>query len=245
MSSGPSQKFSLADYIKLIGEFRRRGYEIVDFHKASPVAKHLILRHDVDMCLRRAERLAEAEAEIGAHSSYFVLLNTEMYNVSSRDGRASLRRLSDLGHEVGLHFDAADIREHDLDTLTREVDIECKVLEMLADQPVRAVTFHRPAKWLMGHAATLSGRIHAYQPRYFEDMGYCSDSTGTFRFHEPLHHPAVIEGKALQLVTHPIWWVGNDQNSPFATVHRFRQDRDEQIGRELKANCRPYAEGLR
>jgi len=96
----------------------------------------------------------------------------------------------------------------------------------------------------MGHATSLSGRIHAYQPRYFEHMGYCSDSSGAFRYHAPLLHPAVLEGRALQLLTHPIWWVADSSDSAFAKLDRFRRERDDDIGRELAAHCRPYAEGL-
>lgn len=242
---GDFQKFSIADYTRLIEEFRRRGYEVVDFLQATPDARHLLLRHDVDMCLGRAVRLAEAEAELGVRSSYFVLVNTEMYNVASRGARDSLRRLHELGHDVGLHFDGAHIRDHDLETLTRDVDHECNVLEMQTGHPVRVVTFHRPAPWLMGHATSLSGRIHAYQPRYFEHMGYCSDSAGAFRHHTPLKHPAVLEGRALQLLTHPIWWVALPGDSAFAKLDRFRREHDEDIGRELAAHCRPYADGLK
>lgn len=241
---GGAKRFSVADYGRLIDEFRRRNYEVVDFLQATPERRHLLLRHDVDMCLRRAERLAEAEAELGVQASYFVLVNTEMYNVASRAGRASLRRVLDLGHDVGLHFDGAHVREHDLETLTRDVDLECNILEMQTGRPVRVVTFHRPATWLMGHATSLSGRIHAYQPRYFERMGYCSDSAGAFRYHFPLDHPAVLEGRALQLLTHPIWWVADPSDSAFTKLDRFRHERDDDIGRELAAHCRPYANGL-
>jgi len=239
-----AHRFSLADYAHLIREFMRRGYEAVDFLRATPENRHLLLRHDVDMCLGRAERLAEMEAELGVQSSYFVLVNTEMYNIASRAGRTSLRRLLDLGHDVGLHFDGAHIAENDLESLTREVDRECNVVEMQTGRPVRVVTFHRPAPWLMGHATSLSGRIHAYQPRYFERMGYCSDSSGAFRYHYPLDHPAILEGRALQLLTHPIWWVADRDDSAFAKLDRFRRERDGDIGRELAAHCRPYAEGL-
>ncbi|UYN97247.1 MAG: hypothetical protein KIT25_10065 [Enhydrobacter sp.] len=237
-----TEEFSIAEYVRLVGELRRRDYEVVDFLSATPECRHLLLRHDIDMCLQRAVRLAEAEAEMEVTASYFVLLNTEMYNVASTAGRAALRRLLELGHDVGLHFDGAHIRDHDLGALTREVDLECAMLEMQTGRAVRVVTFHRPARWLLGHQATLSGRIHAYQPRYFESMGYCSDSAGAFRYHHPLNHPAVLEGRALQLLTHPIWWVTEPGEDTLSKLDRFRRERDDQIGRELAANCRPYAE---
>lgn len=237
--------FSIGRYACMLGEFRRIGYEIVDFLDVHPERRHLLLRHDVDVCLQRAQRLAEAEAELGVQSSYFVLVNTEMYNVVSRSGRSAVRRLLELGHAVGLHFDAVHVREHDLESLMREVDLECKILEMQTERRVDVVTFHRPAQWLLGNEASLSGRIHAYQPRYFEHIGYCSDSAGTFRYHHPLDHPAVREGRALQLLTHPIWWVAEPEEGVVAKLDRFRRERDDKIGHELAVNCRPYAEGPR
>ena len=236
--------FSLTSYATLINQFRLLGYDVVDFLTANPESKHLLLRHDVDMCLERAERLAETEAALSVRASYFVLVNTEMYNVASKAGRQRLRRIASLGHDVGLHFDGTHVRDHDLDTLTREVDLECNVLEMQTGLPVRVVTFHRPAPWLMGHPTSLSGRIHAYQPRYFQHMGYCSDSAGAFRHHFPLQHPAIHEGRALQLLTHPIWWVAEPHENTFGKLDRFRRGHDEKIGDELAAHCRPYADGL-
>ncbi len=240
---GDARELSITGYIKLIGEFHARGYEVVDFLTATPELRHLLLRHDVDMCLQRALKLAEAEAELGVRASHFVLINTEMYNVASQAGRASLRRLYELGHDVGLHFDGAHVREGDLATLTRDVDLECNILEMQTGRPVRVVTFHRPATWLMGHATSLSGRLHAYQPCYFECMGYCSDSAGAFRYHHPLEHPAVREGRALQLLTHPVWWVAAPDDSAFGKLARFGRERDGEIGRKLAARC-PFMPGV-
>ena len=75
-------------------------------------------------------------------------------------------------------------------------DDQMRILGSLPIWPVTMVSFHRPAPELLGHAAPLGGRAHAYQPRFFSDMGYCSDSRGRWGHGHPLEHPAVAEGRA-------------------------------------------------
>ena len=48
---------------------------------------------------------------------------------------------------------------------------------------------------------------HTYEPKFVKDIGYCSDSRGGWHHGHPLSHSSVKEGKALQLLTHPIWWI--------------------------------------
>ena len=150
---------------------------------------------------------------------------------------AAMQRLSSLGHRIGLHFDAA---AHAVGAIDRAVEGECAVLESLTGRPVTMVSFHRPAPELLGHAAPLGGRAHAYQPRFFSDMGYCSDSRGRWGHGHPLEHPAVAEGRALQLLTHPIWWTREVGEGVVPRLDRFVGERTEVLRTELAANCEPY-----
>ena len=83
----------------------------------------LAIRHDVDDRLDSALRLAELEHRRGVHATYFVL-HTARYYGSLSDGAArhdprllpALRRLQDLGHEVGWHNDLVTLQlVYDLD----------------------------------------------------------------------------------------------------------------------------------
>jgi hypothetical protein len=232
---------SLPAYRQLIESLLAQRYSVVSFKESRADRRDLIVRHDIDMCLDRAVRMATLEAEMGVRGNYFVLLNTEMYNVGSSAGQSALRKIAQLGHALGLHFDPSDIDEGDVPKLQKAVRCECERLEDYLATPVEVVTFHRPAKWLLGFSEPLAGRLHGYQPRFFTDMGYCSDSEGRFRFHHPLDHPAVVEGRALQLVTHPIWWCAGLGEGPIEKLERFLKERAGQLSDELAANCRPYA----
>ncbi len=102
-----AQDFTLDGYAALLRAFFDRGYAAVGYADADPAARHLILRHDLDMSIQAAVRVAEVEASLGVAGHYFVLLRTEMYNPWSEANRSDLRRIADLGHEVGLHLDAS------------------------------------------------------------------------------------------------------------------------------------------
>jgi hypothetical protein len=61
------------------------------------------LRHDVDDRLESALEFARLEHERGLRATYFVLHSAPYYGTDAL--LPALRRLQDLGHEVGFHYD--------------------------------------------------------------------------------------------------------------------------------------------
>ncbi len=59
------------------------------------------LRHDVDRLARRAVAMAEAEAARGIHASYYFRCDARM-----RFPERAMRRIADLGHEIGFHYES-------------------------------------------------------------------------------------------------------------------------------------------
>lgn len=227
--------FTLDGYRALLEAFFAWGYEARGFDDAEPTKRHLIVRHDLDMSIQAALPIAELERKMGVTATYFVLLRSELYNPFSAAGRGDLGRLLKLGQRIGLHFDAS-LYGQDRDSLDRAAEKECAVLETIMGCPIAAISLHRPAKSLQGVQGTLGGRRHALEPRFFSEMGYCSDSRGGWHYGHPLDHPAVTEGRALQLVTHPIWWVYSAADPP-AKLVRFLDQRVQFLDQELAAHC--------
>jgi hypothetical protein len=64
--------FDLAHYRELLRAAKFGGYRFAGFDRA-PQAGELILRHDVDLSLDAALTVAEAEAEEGAWSTWFLM----------------------------------------------------------------------------------------------------------------------------------------------------------------------------
>ena len=82
-----------------------RGYSFEPFGTGS-AEPHVLWRHDVDFSPHRALRLAEMEAEQGVRATYFLFLHSHLYNLMEADVFARTRRILELGHWLGLHFDA-------------------------------------------------------------------------------------------------------------------------------------------
>ncbi|HZT45302.1 MAG TPA: hypothetical protein VFA24_03900 [Gaiellaceae bacterium] len=89
-------------YAEILAAARAGGYRFAFFDRA-PEARDLLLRHDVDLSLDAAVRMAELEAEAGAAATYFLMTRSEFYNLDAPSGERALERLRELGHRVGLH----------------------------------------------------------------------------------------------------------------------------------------------
>ena len=231
--------FTREGYRALVAGLLERGYSTVDYSAVVPDERHLVLRHDLDMSIDAAVTIAEIEAELGAVAYYFVLLRTEMYNPWSDQGRRQLDGIAGLGHKIGLHLDAS-LYSDDVAALDHAATEECAALTALTGRPVEMISFHRPSRALLGRPDDIAGRSHSYQPGYFHDIGYCSDSRGAWHHGHPLNHAAIGEGRALQLLTHPIWWDRDTAVDPVAALDGFRARRDTVLMQALVDNCEPY-----
>lgn len=238
-----SHEFSLASYGALLQALLGLGYRNVSFPEAKPADRHLVVRHDVDMTIDSAARMAEVEAGLGIRADYFVLLRSDLYNPFSASGERGLRRLIGLGHRIGLHFDASIYPDGEAETLDRYCDAECALLESWLGIEVGMVSFHRPAKAYLGMERDIGGRGHTYQPRYFKDLAYCSDSRGGWHYGHPLELVR-SDQRSLQLLTHPVWWDAQGRENPAERLDRLAADRHDNYRGELARNCEPYAAAL-
>ena len=231
--------FTFDGYRTLVGSLLTQGYEVRSFVDVEPNMRHLVLRHDVDQSLQSAARLASLESEAGWRASYFVLLRSEMYNPFAPASVAALEGIIEGGHEIGLHLDSA-LYDGAFEAIEEGAARECALLESLLGRPVETISFHRPAPGLVPCDRTLAGRQNSYESRFIDEIGYCSDSRGGWHRDHPLENPAVVEGRALQLLTHAIWWDADDSESPREKLDRLVKTRDRTVRDELAANNAVY-----
>lgn len=157
-----------------------------------------LLRHDVDLDLELAHRLAGIEREKDVVATYFVLTSCATYNVLSADNRRLLGEIAAMGHEIGLHFDPT-LYPADLDAaVTREAE----VLAFASGQPIRSVSLHNPS--LHGQYPLFDGFVNAYDPALFSDENYLSDSRFSFRGKDPLAFLERIANGMVQILLHPM-----------------------------------------
>lgn len=94
--------FDLAHYRELLVSAGAGGYGFA-FFEGAPSEGEIIVRHDVDLSLDAAVRMAELEHELGVGATYFLMKRSEFYNLDAPSGERAVERLRALGHRVGLH----------------------------------------------------------------------------------------------------------------------------------------------
>lgn len=163
-----------------------------------------ILRHDIDFDLVLAEKMAKIEYENDIHSTYFILVGCETYNILSSANREILFNILKLGHEIGLHFDPTfypnDIEEGFM-----------KEVRLLSDNlgiDVESVSIHRPS--IHGEYPSFEGFKNAYDTRYFSPDSYLSDSSMNFRDKDPFSFiESISEVRLIQILIHPMHFSDN------------------------------------
>lgn len=231
-------EFSPNGYRDLLEKILERGYKFKSFEDMVPHKKHIVLRHDIDIEISAALKIAEIEKSFNITGTYFVLLRSSLYNPASLENKDSLNEILQLGHKIGLHFDTTLYGE-DLHAINKGANEECAILESILSEHVDLISFHRPAPQLLNQNSMIANRPHCYQPRFFSEIGYCSDSRGEWRFGRPLDHEAFKNGTALQLLTHPIWWV-YEGDDPQDKLDLFVKRKVEDIQQELASNCQSF-----
>ena len=176
--------FTLDHYRELLNAARGGGYRFALFDEP-PRRGDVLLRHDVDLSLDAAVRMAELEAEEGVASTYFLMAESVFYNLASKEGAAVIARLRGLGHRVGLHavYPNAELDER--------------------FDPV--VAWHNPDPEYM--TAPIAGAVNVMQEGYFAPPTYRSDSNQRWRSGCPHEELRAGGFPWLQLLTHPEIWV--------------------------------------
>jgi hypothetical protein len=178
-----SCRFDLDHYRELLEAARAGGYRFAAFDRP-PQPGDLLLRHDVDLSLAAAVGLAELEADAGATATFFLMTRSVFYNLASKEGEATLARLRELGHRVGLH---AVYPRLELD-----------------DRFDPVVAWHNPDPEFMREP--IDGAVNVMQPGYFDPDHYRSDSNQRWRSGCPHEELAAGRFEWLQLLTHPEIW---------------------------------------
>lgn len=192
--------------LELAREGNRSNLRFADAAAADPASRYFILRHDIDFSPASALRMAEFEARLGIRATYFLLFSSTFYNLLSAECCGVARRLVELGHEVGLHYDLACYdairRDHPLDVLLSQAD----ALAQLSGTPVRSIAMHNPSVYGADVFQHVDRFINAYDPRYTKAIAYFSDSCGAWRDETAVLLQRRELPPRFQLLVHPLFW---------------------------------------
>jgi hypothetical protein len=214
---------------EILAKAKAAGYTFARFDRPEPGDKVFYLRHDVDISPRNVLLMGQLAQQQGVACNIFFQLNAETYSIFSDEVIDMMRALRAAGHCVGLHVDEVRFGA-DEDVVRRTIDwfASCVV-------PVdRVVSFHRPSAAVLGKAYT--SFINAYDPRFFSPDSYLSDSRRSLAFLPTLAEWLSAGRPRIQLLLHPEWWTGI--NDDLAIWTELRARRQYELEQYLTTNCR-------
>ena len=225
--------FSLEHYFEVLISLKKEFTigTVGDYEKLRKSKKFLMLRHDVDFSLDYALKLAKEEIKNEIRSTYFILIHGEYYNPFDKKNRKIIKEISNLGHEIGLHYDTSFFSESskkEIESIRNEIEI----LEMITEKKITSVSQHIPSE-TRGIFTNLrdNGLIDSRDPEITKQVKYISDSGHYWREGCMCKH--IKNFDRLQILTHPIWWV-NNSNTREKALSEFEINEKEKIN--LKIN---------
>ena len=225
------EDFTVEHYRELL-RLAQVNYQFVSYENIPFGERFILWRHDCDFSLNRAFKLAEIEAQEGVASTFFVNPHSEFYNLLEKTQSEIISSILDLGHSVGLHFDA------DFHGITSEVELEGHIayeasilVRYFGVKPV-AFSFHNPNEALLTYdCETYGGLLNCYSGKFREQIPYCSDSNGYWRFRRLRDVLAKGVDPCLQVLTHPAWWQDRSM-LPMERIDRSIKGRAEAVRAE-------------
>ena len=208
--------FTRAGYGRLLEIALASGYRFLAFddpaHDTEP--RVCLLRHDVDADPGAALELARIEADLGVHSTFFMMLRSPLYNILGRENSRLVSEIVSLGHRLGLHYDIAFLPGEHSGT-DEWVQFERGVLAKSFDTDVSVVSYHQPRSSARPLLPGFNGMVLADSVQGYTFLADSNRAQRMSRLPEILRDASEPH---LQLLVHPIWWA-TDQ--PDATTEQL------------------------
>jgi len=178
---------------------------MLNFRVAKDFAMHqknILIRHDVDFDLECALEMAILERKMEVQANYFILSNSPYYNLKKEKYKRILFEISNLNHEIGLHYDAG-ISE------TVSFEKQLSVLQATTKKKISNYSQHNPTlngfnkdNQIIGIKDIFYSNAE-FNPVYLSDscMVPRSDFDKTIRNTENIH-----------LLVHPEFWILETSN---------------------------------
>lgn len=200
--------FTYKNYKRLL-QFIKDNYPIHDFSSYKG-GNGVIIRHDLDLGMEPAYRMMKIEKECGITSTFFVMISSPTYNALSDLNRKIIKKISDNGFEIGLHFDPQIYSSQEGRNIQEKIKNEANILESITGRSVKSVSMHNPS--VFGEFLEVVGYKDAYQEPFFSDENYFSDSCMKFRGKDVYQVLKNAENNLVQILLHPLHFNENFQD---------------------------------
>jgi len=225
--------FSLSHYRKTLEKIKET-HKFSNFSNCSD--NDIILRHDVDVSLKSAQQMAEIENKLGISSTFFILIHAELYNPFSITSSKIIKKIVQLGHNLGLHYDTEFYLQNQLDP-TETIKNEIKLLEQHFNTTIKVVSAHDPSLNQKLEIKLPNNILNAYSEEFYVKRKYISDSVQFWRQDCFCKH--FQTSSKLQVLIHPIWWsIDNKQRSEI--MYQLLENKIEKIKQEINRLTNKY-----
>ncbi len=179
-----------------------------------------VIRHDVEFSIDRALRLALLENKLGISTTYLFQIRNNVYNALSVDNVKKIRKIHELGHDIGLHVHRGLLEDYNTieDMICTDIDILSKITGI----DTQIFSLHRPTIELLTTNIKIDGLINTYDKLYFHsyadavppknlNVKYIADSNHIWKY----GYPTTINHSKLQCNFHPFSWTESGyENTP-------------------------------
>lgn len=194
--------FSYKHYQEILQTYQK-DHRFIFFNQAKKTpGEFVILRHDIDYSLESALEMAKIDHHLRIQSTFFMMINSPYYNIFDLKSFKIIKKILNLGHQLGFHYDGELIQASQLSPgqYFRE---NIGFLEKTFQTKIDTITRHNPS---------VDGIKQAVPPRYLDGYSsfftkkvkYLSDSCQQWTVDCPCQisssHPR------LQLLFHPFLW---------------------------------------
>ena len=174
--------FTIDIYKKLILTLQNEGYNFQTFAEfiKAPMAKSVILRHDVDKRPENSELFARIQNELNIKCTYYFRCVPESYD------EQIIRTISKMNHEIGYHYEEMDLCNGDVHAAIKLFEKNLKTLRDIC--PIETICMHgSPRSKYDNKSIWLSNEYNDFQiigePYFdlnFNKIGYLTDTGRTW-----------------------------------------------------------------
>ncbi len=223
------------EYCNFIDSFKKNEYKFIFFDQLK-IEKYgqVILRHDVDFHPSYALEMAKLESQCNIKSTYFFLVRNNMYNLLSKENTEIIKEIKSLGHRISLHFDS-EIYED----INNGFQLEVQIFNKIFDESINIISYHRPPKKILTREIEINNFKTTYDDEFFKEIKYFSDSSGVFKYGNPVNSEEFQQNKTMQILIHPIWWI-SEGNNRLDKILWHKKKQKNSVETNLKNNLNFY-----
>jgi hypothetical protein len=232
--------FTIKNYRKIL-EACLVNYDFIYFTDVMTEGKkQIILRHDVEFSVPIALTMAEIEASMGIPATYFIQLHGDFYNVLEKGNFNAITKIKALGHQIGLHFDPHFWEIDSEAGLEGAIEKEKRVMKLYFGFEPEVFSFHNTNPFILScEEEKYAGLINVYSKKYKTSVGYCSDSTGYWRYEVLEERIHAVADEKLQILIHDGMWQ-EEVLPPRKRVYKVIEDQAELLKRSYDATLKNF-----